>query len=142
MDGSCELEEGLVARTGITVLDDSDSMLIDQDGNAVSRQVKEQDFYVFGYGHDYMQCIRDFFQLCGHTPLLPRYTLGNWWSRYYKYTQDEYKGLIRRFEKEGSHLLLPFWIWTGISQNRMPDMEVDGPGIHGIKNYFPIRKNF
>lgn len=21
-------------------------------------------------------------------------------------------------------------------------MEVDGPGIHGIKNYFPIRKNF
>lgn len=159
VDGSCELEEGLVARTGITVLDDSDSMLIDQAGNAVPRQVKEQDFYVFGYGHDYMQCIRDFFRLCGHTPLLPRYTLGNWWSRYYKYTQDEYKGLIRRFEKEG----IPFAVavldmdwhitkpdarygsgWTGYTWNKelFPDPEefltwLHKRGLHVTLNDHP-----
>ncbi|MDY0410218.1 glycoside hydrolase family 31 protein [Paracerasibacillus soli] len=34
------------------------------------------------------------------TPLLPRYTLGNWWSRYWKYTETEYKELFQRFQQE------------------------------------------
>ena len=30
--------------------------------------------------------------------MLPRYALGNWWSRYYPYTQEGYKRLIKEFE--------------------------------------------
>ena len=47
-----------------------------------------------------MECLQDFYRLCGKTPLLPRYTFGNWWSRYHKYTETEYKELVERFEKE------------------------------------------
>ena len=32
--------------------------------------------------------------------MLPAYTLGNWWSRYYKYTQQEYLDLMDRFKEE------------------------------------------
>ena len=32
--------------------------------------------------------------------MLPRYALGNWWSRYYSYTEDSYKELVTRFEQE------------------------------------------
>jgi alpha-glucosidase (family GH31 glycosyl hydrolase) len=36
--------------------------------------------------------------------MLPRFALGNWWSRYYAYTQDEYIRLMSRFREED----LPF----------------------------------
>ena len=40
-------------------------------------------------------------QLTGPTPLLPRYALGNWWSRYHPYTADEYVALMDRFRGRG-----------------------------------------
>ncbi len=33
-------------------------------------------------------------------PLLPKYALGNWWSRFYKYTEQTYRDLIETFEAE------------------------------------------
>ena len=52
----------------------------------------------------------------GHPPVLPRWALGNWWSRYHRYTADGYLELIDRFEAEG----VPFsvavidmdWHWS------------------------------
>lgn len=32
--------------------------------------------------------------------IFPRFALGNWWSRYYKYTEESYMELMDRFEKE------------------------------------------
>ena len=32
--------------------------------------------------------------------MLPDYALGNWWSRYHRYTQEEYQNLMLRFERE------------------------------------------
>src|SRR5699024_6411359 len=53
-----------------------------------------------GYGRDYLGCLKDFYYLSGPVPLLPRYVLGNWWSRYYPYTEEAYKKLMNRFGKE------------------------------------------
>ena len=36
--------------------------------------------------------------------MIPRYALGNWWSRYYKYTQQEYENLMLKFKEKD----LPF----------------------------------
>ena len=44
-----------------------------------------------------MECLRDFYRLSGHTPLLPRFALGNWWSRYHKYTEESYLTLMEAF---------------------------------------------
>ena len=56
------------------------------------------DLYFFGYGHDYFGCLRDYYKISGKTPLIPRYILGNWWSRYWEYTEEELKELISTFE--------------------------------------------
>ena len=32
--------------------------------------------------------------------MIPRYALGNWWSRYHAYTQEEYVELMKRFKQE------------------------------------------
>ncbi|UQZ32645.1 alpha-xylosidase [Paenibacillus sp. PK3_47] len=132
-DGAIPLEPGLLSRQGYTLVDDSRSLLLEQEGLVQPRAAEGTDLYFFGYGHDYLDCLKDFYQLSGRTPLLPRYTFGNWWSRYYPYSADEYKLLMERFEREE----LPFSVavidmdwhlvdvdpkygsgWTGYTWNR------------------------
>lgn len=138
-----KLGTGILSREGFSVIDDSKSMALTEDGWVAPRK-GDRDLYFFGYGHRYLDALRDFYVLCGKTPLLPRYALGNWWSRYYRYTEETYKELILRFEKEK----LPFTVavidmdwhlvddvdpkfggdsrgWTGYTWNRkfFPDPE-------------------
>ena len=140
VDGACPLEHGLMSRFGFSVMDDSCSLVLTEDGWVEPRRKGIKDIYFWGYGHDYFQCLNDFYYLCGKTPMLPRYALGNWWSRYYEYTEDSYKELMERFEEEG----VPFSVavidmdwhlvnvdakygsgWTGYTWNRdfFPDPE-------------------
>lgn len=100
VDGACELEDGILSRGGHAVLDDSKSLLLTEDGFVKPRKKGIQDLYFFGYGHDYLGALKDFYHLCGKTPMLPRFALGNWWSRYYQYTEKSYMELMDRFEAE------------------------------------------
>lgn len=105
-NGEIELENGIISRTGCAVLDDSKSLVLSEDGWIETRKRDRKDFYFFGYGHEYKEALKDFYYLCGRTPMLPRYVLGNWWSRYYKYTEESYMNLMDKFEKQN----LPFTV--------------------------------
>lgn len=98
-DGEIPVENGLVSRNGYSVLDDSQSMILTDSGQFMPRKQSEIDFYFFGYGHDYQQCLRDYYQLSGAVPMLPRYALGNWWSRFHEYTENSYLELVDHFGK-------------------------------------------
>ena len=97
VDGETELEHGVVSEFGYSLLDDSKSQILLEDGWIEPRKKGIQDLYFWGYGHDYKEALHDFYYLCGKSPMLPRYALGNWWSRYYKYTEDSYLELIKKF---------------------------------------------
>lgn len=132
-DGAIDLEHGILSRLGYSLLDDSKSQVLLDDGWLAPRKKGTQDLYFFGYGHDYKAALKDFYYLCGKTPMVPRYALGNWWSRYYAYTEETYLALMDRFEREG----IPFTVavidmdwhlvdidpqygsgWTGYTWNR------------------------
>jgi alpha-glucosidase (family GH31 glycosyl hydrolase) len=100
VDGAIPLEGGLMSTAGFTILDDSKTLLLTEDGWVEPRNKNSIDIYFFGYSRNYLTCLKDFYRLCGETPLLPRYALGNWWSRYYEYTDESYKGLVLKFEEE------------------------------------------
>ena len=106
-DGRVRLDAGLVSRKGASMLDDSDSLLL-EGSDFVERKDCGFDRYYFAYGNRYRECITDFFKLSGGVPLIPRFAFGNWWSRYHAYSADEYLNLMRRFEKEG----IPFTVAT------------------------------
>ena len=99
-DGACALGPGLFSLDGWEILDDSASLTITPDGWVAPRRPGLTDLYVFGYGRDYAGGLRDFYRLTGETPMLPRYALGNWWSRYYRYSRDSYIALMDRFREE------------------------------------------
>ena len=100
-DGEIPLRKGIQSRLqGYSVIDDSDSPLIESDGAIMSRAEKAIDLYFFGYGLEYQAALNDFFKLSGRPPMLPRYALGNWWSRFHAYSDDEYLNLMDRFRAE------------------------------------------
>lgn len=100
IDGATELGEGVVSKKLWSFIDDSKSMLLVDDDFVIREDEEAIDIYFFGYGLDYKEALRDFYKLSGATPLLPRYSLGNWWSRYYKYTDESYLELLERFKRE------------------------------------------
>ena len=96
VNGSTKLQPGILSRDGASVMDDSKSLLLEQDGTILSR-LKCSDLYYFAYGHAYLEQLKDFFRLTGDVPLIPKFALGNWWSRYKAYTQEEYRSLMQEF---------------------------------------------
>lgn len=151
-NGAIPLEQGLMSRFGYTVFDDSRSLLLTEDGWVEPRKPAILDLYFFGYGHSYEECLKDFYRLTGNTPLIPRYALGNWWSRFYQYSEQEYKNLMSRFETEK----IPFSVsvidmdwhlvdidpkygsgWTGYTWNRElfpePEKFLGWLHEHGLK---------
>lgn len=125
INGSIALGKGVCSRTGFSVIDDSNRMILNEDGWVDVRPANIIDSYFFGYGYDYLGAISDYYRLTGAPVMLPAYALGNWWSRYYRYTQQEYIDLMERFKEED----IPFSVaiidmdwhltgWTGYSWNK------------------------
>lgn len=98
-DDPIPLEEGLMNRLGWKVVDDTKGLIFDETGWLIPRNFPEdyRDLYFFGYGSDYQECLRDFYRVSGKTPLIPRWALGNWWSRYWEFTQEELGCLMKEF---------------------------------------------
>ncbi len=99
-DGPIPLDQGLVSRAGWSLLDDSSSLVFSEEGWLQTRAADpfKKDFYFFGYGQDYLQAVKDYQDLSGRPGLLPRWSLGNWWSRFWRYTQEELTQLMLEFE--------------------------------------------
>lgn len=96
-----ELDHGIISKSGYAVLDDSQSLVLDSNDWIAPGEEYRKDIYFFGYGHDYKRALKDFYFLCGKIPMLPRYALGNWWSRYYKYSEESYLELMDTFQEKG-----------------------------------------
>ena len=96
-----KLEDGLLATDGWSLIDDSRGLLFDNDPDwdwAKERPANEgQDWYFMAYGHDYKQALKDYTLFAGKMPLPPRYAFGYWWSRYWLYSDKEFRNLIDNF---------------------------------------------
>lgn len=100
-DGPIPLEQGLLSRNGWSVMDDSRSLVFDEDCWLQLRNAAPEklDIYFFGFGDQYLACLSGYTAITGPVPMIPRYALGNWWSRYWEYDQAELTGLIEDFEQ-------------------------------------------
>lgn len=116
------LEDGILARDGWTLIDDSKGLLFDHIGDGDLDWVKSrqensaQDFYFMAYGHDYKRALKDYTTFAGRIPLPPRFTFGYWWSRYWSYSDAEMRKLVNDFEAYGIPLDVLVvdmdWHWT------------------------------
>lgn len=118
--GSVKLLDGVVSSDGAAVVDDSRSLVIDENGEIVPRKGECKDIYVFCYGHKFTEAVKALFKLCGSSPLIPKYALGNWWSRYHAYSEESYINLMLEFKKRNIPLTVATidmdWHWVNIKK--------------------------
>ncbi len=117
--GNAKLKEGFITENGAYLFDDSSTLLIDDGGHFISRN-GGKDYYLFAYGKSYRETINAFYKISSPVPLIPRFALGVWWSRYHAYTQSEYLDLMYRFKKENIPLTVATvdmdWHWVKIKE--------------------------
>ena len=108
------IEPGLISHDGWVVVDDSTRPLFDSADFSFSKGEnsewpwvmlrppgERQDWYFFGYGHDYKQALGDYVRVAGRIPLPPRFAFGAWWSRYWAYSDQELEDLVKGFRQNG-----------------------------------------
>ncbi len=149
----------VISRKGWTLLDDSRTLLLKPDGFLAPRPGARggEDFYFFGYGHDYPAALRDYHRLTGPAPLPPKFALGLWWSRWWPYKDQDLLRIVEQFESAGVPLSICVvdmdWHvvynphhtgWTGYTWNPafFPDPEgflstLHAKGAHVCMNLHP-----
>lgn len=176
VNGRAPLEDGILDGRGITALADTTAPLAPYEDRAASspregkqgdgqawwplpREDGSHDVYIFAYGWDFPAAIADYYRLTGVQPIIPRWALGNWWSRYHRYSDEEYLQLMDRFNAEGIPLSVAVidmdWHlvdvpekygsgWTGFTWNRdlFPDpavflADLKGRGLATVLNLHP-----
>lgn len=96
-NGKTNFTKGLYSIEGFASIDDSRSKIMDEDGTIRQKADNTTDVYLFVYDKDFDLCLRDYFYLTGMPALLPRYALGNWWSRNDAYDDQSVSDLIDNF---------------------------------------------
>lgn len=134
--GEAALDPGILSRSGWALHDDSAAVRFDP----VTGWVRPgpagplQDWYFFGYGHDYKAALADYAGFGGAVPMIPRWALGAWWSRYWPYRDEDLRRLVAEFAEHDFPLDVLVidmdWHlegWTGYSWNRA--LFPDPPGL-------------
>ena len=153
-----ELSQGLLSRSGWSIIDDTKTLLFGDDGFLHARQPAcVYDLYFLGYGQDYKGCLRDYYKIAGQVPLIPKWVLGLWWSRWENYNQDDVLQNVAEFEAHGAplsnHVIDMDWHvvdnpynngWTGYTWNdaSFPDpvalfQALHQNGVHACLNLHP-----
>lgn len=91
-------QKSLYSIDGFVSIDDSNGLIMQQNGAFKKRNSDDIDIYVFMYNTDFYYCLTDYFKLTGYPPLIPRYALGTWWNKKEVYKETDVARLIKTAE--------------------------------------------
>ena len=92
--------KGLYSADGMASIDDTNSLILNEDGTAYQNDDLRVDTYLFMYNKDFSLALKDYYQITGFPALIPRYALGNWWSSNNDYDDIKLKELVDNFENK------------------------------------------
>ena len=98
-NGEKDLSKGLFSLDGFVSFDDSRTPILNADGNVLAPNYKNIDTYLFIYNTNFGVGLRDYFNLTGLPPLLPRYALGVWWAKNEDYSEEDIQKLVNNFRR-------------------------------------------
>jgi alpha-glucosidase (family GH31 glycosyl hydrolase) len=109
-NGEVVTTPGLLYQDGWSLVNDTASAVFNSSTHQVSQRPSTngqpyQDGYVFAYGQNYQQGLKDLATLTGPSELLPRWAYGVWYSEYYNHTAADYENtILPAFRSQGTPL--------------------------------------
>lgn len=99
-DDSDHCEWGLISRSGYAIVNDTTNYALSDHSDWWDGPNRNQeDLYVLGHGHEYAAALNDYRLIGGSIPLLPRYALGVWTSRWFDYSATSAAQVVQRYEE-------------------------------------------
>lgn len=154
-----ELENGILSRGGWALIDESPSAKRGDGSRTYALEPMEEggmdwvkplvdenatDWYLLCYGHDYKKALGDYVKIAGRIPMPPNYIFGYWYSKYQRYTAQDFMDIV--MDVENNRIPLDVMImdmdwhkdgWTGWSWNTslIPDPKglINWMHQHGLK---------
>ena len=138
-NGRGELENGILSRGGWALIDESASAKrgdgsrtfafepMEEGGMDWAKPLADEsatDWYILCYGHDYKKALGDYVKIAGRIPMPPDYMFGYWYSKYQKYTAQDFMDIT--MDIENNRIPIDIMImdmdwhkdgWTGWSWN-------------------------
>lgn len=99
--GSEPLPDGVVSRDGWYLYQDKSLLLTNGPHPWIQPRPNDEidDWYFFGYGaNGYHDALSDLTTISGRIPIPPRFMLGSWRSRFWSYTQDQFRQLVLDYD--------------------------------------------
>ncbi len=96
-DGKIKNIKSLYSLDGFVSIDDSNGKIVNEDGTIKENDHLGFDIYLFVYLNDFDLCLKDYYNLTGYPALIPRFALGNWWSKNVEYNDFSLKELVDNF---------------------------------------------
>ena len=90
--------KGFYSTDGFTSIDDSNSLVFNEDGTITEKNVDNVDVYLFVYGNLYYRGLNDYYKITGYPAFIPRYALGLWWYKDEPYNDYSLSSLLNNFE--------------------------------------------
>ena len=97
---------GLLSRSGYAFIDDSKTPLWNAQRKWIEPRGTQDgsDWYLFVYDRDYARVLREYAQLCGPIPMVPRFVLGAWITdfnfEYFPGTPESARPEFRRYNQQ------------------------------------------
>lgn len=128
--------EGLISKNGYFVFRNPCEFVWDEEKKwIIKKQDWEfQDWYIFTYGNDYKRAFLDFVKLFGKIPIPPKWAFGYWYSKWYKFKDEEILETVKKFKNHQLPLDV-FVIDTDWRKHRWN-------GYEWNKEFFPDPKGF
>jgi alpha-glucosidase (family GH31 glycosyl hydrolase) len=147
------IEDGIISRSGWAFIDDSKRPLFDNSDwpwVQARKNNNPQDWYFFGYGDNYKRALYDFVSTSGRISMPPKFAFGIWYSRYWRYTEQDMKDIVDGYAKNDIPLdvLVVDMDWH-LTAGSEPELfknfkpKLNGwTGFTWEKKYFPDYKEF
>ncbi len=97
-----EAQPGLLSLNGYAFINDSRTPIRDERTNWIKPRpdTVDQDWYLIIYGRNYREALKDYAELSGHIPMIPRYVLGPWITDMnFEYFPNSYQSRLQVFNK-------------------------------------------
>jgi len=99
VEGYRKCPDGLLARDGWHLIDDSGKHVLSGGWIAVQERKNALDWFFFGYGNDYKAALRALAAVSGPVPLPRKHIFGSWYCRWWDYTSADYRRLVREYRE-------------------------------------------
>lgn len=95
--GPVPREEGLLSRDGWYLINDTGKDVYKNGWLQPRDRSHVQDLYLFVYGTDYKAALRSLAAVSGRVPMTRKYVHGSWYCRWWAYTADDYRDIVRGY---------------------------------------------